>query len=487
MALSLYWGDLHRHSSEGDGRDPLVKHFATARDFLHLDFMAMTNCGILTRDPMDRSVMRPLEGKKSITDGASLQHLNNLLDLHRVRDEDWALNQRLVKEYTEPGRFVPLLAYEWSCARYGDRNIFYRHADEPMRLAPTLPDLYRALEPTTAMLIPHHPGYAVGRRGVDWSTHHPRLERLVEIVSNHGCSEEPRGGIEPLQNIGMGSNVPGSSVRDAWARDLHLGVVAGSDCHRGAHEFLLTGLYAEACTPDAIWQALWDRRTFATTRGRRLVVDFTTDGFPMGARYATDAPPQLDVTIRGAGPIARVELWKQGVLWQVEEGRARVELTLSYRDLDEPVRPDTMYWVRALQEDGTAAWSSPIWVAILPEHSATRGFLYWQPDEPARFEVDVAHRTDRQAELRLILRNEDLDGAMLTEPMLEIRERGSGRTIARERLQSLSHFRDGEMRAVVDGIDPDRGLHYLASYRDGDGTLRHVLRTLPTRQGGRRP
>jgi hypothetical protein len=143
------------------------------------------------------------------------------------------------------------------------------------------------------MLIPHHPGYAVGRRGVDWSTHHPRLERLVEIVSNHGCSEEPRGGVQPLQNIGMGSNVPGSSVRDAWARDLHLGVVAGSDCHRGAHEFLLTGLYAEACTLDAIWQALWDRRTFATTRGRRLVMDFTADGFPVGARYATDARRSL--------------------------------------------------------------------------------------------------------------------------------------------------------------------------------------------------
>ena len=167
MTLSLYWGDLHRHSSEGDGRDPLVKHFATARDLLHLDFMAMTNCGILTRDPMDRSLMRPLEGRKSITDGASMQHLHNLLDLHRVRDEDWALNQRLVKEYTEPGRFVPLLAYEWSCARYGDRNIFYRHSDEPMRLAPTLPDLYRALEQTPAMLIPHHPGYAVGHPSVE--------------------------------------------------------------------------------------------------------------------------------------------------------------------------------------------------------------------------------------------------------------------------------------------------------------------------------
>ena len=128
------------------------------------------------------------------------------------------LNQRLVKEYTEPGRFVPLLAYEWSCARYGDRNIFYRHPDEPMRLAPTLPALYRALEQTRAMLIPHHPGYAVGRRGVDWSTHHPRLERLVEIVSNHGCSEEPRGGVQPLQNIGTRKAGASSAIRRAMGR-----------------------------------------------------------------------------------------------------------------------------------------------------------------------------------------------------------------------------------------------------------------------------
>jgi hypothetical protein len=82
MALRLLWGDLHRHSSEGDGREPLTQHFAVARDFLRLDFMAMTNCGILTRDPMDRSLMGPLQGKKSITDRASMQHLGNLLDLH---------------------------------------------------------------------------------------------------------------------------------------------------------------------------------------------------------------------------------------------------------------------------------------------------------------------------------------------------------------------------------------------------------------------
>jgi hypothetical protein len=207
----------------------------------------------------------------------------------------------------------------------------------------------------------------------------------------------------------------------------------------------------------------------------------------VGVRYATDAPPQLDVTIRGTGPIARVELWRQGELWRTEDGRGRVELTVGYRDLDEPVRPDTMYWVRAFQEDGTAAWSSPIWVAVLPEHPAARGFLYWQPDEPARLEVDVVRRTGRQAELLLILRNENLDGAMLTEPTLEIREGGSGRAIARECLEPLSHFRDGALRAVVDGLDPAGSLHYLATYRDGHGTLRHVRRTFPTRQEGRRP
>ena len=492
--MQLYWGDLHRHSSEGDGREPLVKHFPAARDLLRLDFMAMTNCGILTRDPMDRSLMGSLTGEKSITDGASMQHLHDLPTLHRYAPEHWALNQRLVREYTEPGRFIPLLAYEWSCARSGDRNVYYPAADEPMRLARTLPELYRALEGTQALLIPHHPGYAVGRRGVDWSTHNARLERLVEIVSNHGCSEEPRGGIQPLRNIGMGSNVPGSSVQDAWARHLHLGVVAGSDCHRGAHEYLLTGLYAEALTTEEVWLALWDRRTYATTHGKRVVVEFCADGYPLGSRYATDAPPRLAITVRGTGPLRRLEVWRQGVVWRTEEGQGRSEIRLDLTDDEEPTRPDGMYWLRALQEDGTAAWSSPIWIALLPEHPAVRGFLYWQPDEPARFEVDILRWNGPRREILLTLRNEDLDGGVLTEGTLEVREAAAGpsrqrrdRLLARDRLRPLSFSGEGALRVEVEGVDPDRDLLYTASYRDVEGTLRHVRRVRPTRRGGRRP
>ena len=343
------------------------------------------------------------------------------------------------------------------------------------------------LVPIEAFLIPHHPGYAVGRRGVDWSTHHPRLERLVEIVSNHGCSEEPRGGILPLQNIGMGSNVPGSSVRDAWGRDLHLGVVAGSDCHRGAHEFLLTGLYAEALTLDAVWQGLWDRRTFATTNGERVVVEFTGDGYPPGSRYATDAPPRLSATVRGTSPLARLELWRQGDVWRVEEGQGRTEITLEYLDTEEPIRPDIMYWLRAMQEDGTVAFSSPIWVAVLPEHPAVRGFLYWQPDEPARFEVDVQSRNGARSECLLTLRNEDLEGAVIREWSFEVAEAGWGRVLARSGIEPLSLFREAGFRMILEGPDPDRDLVYTASYRDGEWTQRHVRRVRPTRYGGRRP
>jgi hypothetical protein len=122
-------------------------------------------------------------------------------------------------------------------------------------------------------------------------------------------------------------------------------------------------------------------------------------------------------------------------------GRGRVEFTVRHRDLDEPVRPDTMYWVRAFQEDGTAAWSSPIWVAILPEHPATRGFLYWQPDEPACLEVDVVRRTGRQAELLLSSATRIWTGRC---SRADAGDRGRfGRTIARERLESLPHSTTG--------------------------------------------
>ena len=330
--------------------------------------------------------MEPLKGPASITDARTPDELGDVVALHRIPDAAWTELQDLVRRFYAPGHFVTLLGYEWSCARYGDRSVYYLADEQPIRVPCTLPELYRMLEGVDAMLTPHHTGYARGRRGANWNVHNPILERNVEVVSLHGCSEEPRGSFFPLNNIGMGSNVPGGSVQDALARGYHLGLVGGSDGHRPRDPYVLTGAYAPALTRDAVWDALYHRRTVATTGAQRIHLAFRMDGEWQGSLLALDTLPDFTIDAEGTAPITRVELIGNGEVVQTWPGTGN-RIVVNERLSRVPERPDNYYYVRLLQADGNLAWSSPIWVSYLPELPEARGYLYWLPRVEVRFEV----------------------------------------------------------------------------------------------------
>jgi hypothetical protein len=382
----LYWGDLHRQSNVSDGEGDLAEHFRVARDEARLDFYAMTDHAVLTADPCDRAYMAPLKGPTSITDARTPDELGDVVALHRISDAAWRTLQDLVRRFYAPARFVTFLGYEWSCARFGDRSVYYLADDQPLRVPRTLPELYRRLEGVDAMLTPHHTGYARGRRGADWNVHHPILERNVEVVSLHGCSEEPRGGFFPLNNIGMGSNVPGGSVRDALARGYHLGLVGGSDGHRPRDPYVLTGAYAPELTRDALWDAVYHRRTVATTGAQRIPLAFRMDGEWQGSLLTLDTLPHFTIDAEGTAPITRADLIENGEVVRTWPGTGN-HLVVGERLSRVPERPDNYYYVRLLQSDGNLAWSSPIWVSYLPELPEARGYLYWLPQMDLRFEV----------------------------------------------------------------------------------------------------
>ena len=120
--------------------------------------------------------------------------------------------------------------------------------------------------------MPHHPK-SMG--GADWSFRNDRYQRLVEICSKWDIAEEsgPR------------------SVQTALAMGHRLGFVGGTDSHYGLanqgsyHVNDGNGLacvVAPKLTRAAIWQALYDRRCYATT-GDRILLDFTSDDKPMGS------------------------------------------------------------------------------------------------------------------------------------------------------------------------------------------------------------
>lgn len=292
----LFWGDLHTHTALSDGNGQPEDHFEIAKS--HLDFWAMAD------HAYDEEVFS-LDYRKS---GQGRQLLN----------EQWGHVQQLCRAHEDPGRFVPLLGYEWTNFRYGHHNVYYLDYDQPIRMPATLPALYAALENVDALVIPHHPGYPVGICGKDWDFHDERLSPFVEIYSLHGSSETPEG-VRPLLTPGswMGPGGAEGCVQAGLARGHKLGIIASSDSHGdhpGAYDLGLVAAYAEDLTRQRLWESFRNRRVYAVT-GDRIQLDFSINGRPMGSTVRAPDKRLLHVAAVGWDKINRVEVIKNNSLF----------------------------------------------------------------------------------------------------------------------------------------------------------------------------
>jgi hypothetical protein len=134
---------------------------------------------------------------------------------------------------------------------------------------------------------------------------------------------------------------------------------------------------ATARTREALWEAMWSRRTVATT-GPRIILDYELAGNPMGSELSVAAVPGLSrarrVAIRfhGTAPAARIDVIRNNkVVRSFPEQGLDAELTWTDENPIEEVllpparlRPDPFcfYYVRAVQTDGEVAWTSPTWI-----------------------------------------------------------------------------------------------------------------------------
>ena len=136
-------------------------------------------------------------------------------------------------------------------------------------------------------MVPHHPNCgqpieygqhrAVMGKTFYWSQYHwefpNKRARLVEIVQGRGNFEADA--LDEYWGIRMGGL--GASVQDAFARGWRLGFVAGTDNHQGHPTQNSSGYVGMTCfratelTREAVWQAMDERRTYATSgRTHRL-------------------------------------------------------------------------------------------------------------------------------------------------------------------------------------------------------------------------
>lgn len=272
-----FWGDLHGQSEPTIGTGTIPEYFEFGSSYAALDFTS---------------------------------HQGN--DFQITQDQ-WQQTQEAVRDFTEPGRFIAFLGYEWSGnpGAGGDHNVLYLSDEAPIHRSShmqvteardidtdrhPIERLYEELRGKDAIVIAH-----VGGRPADVSRHEEDVRRLVEIHSAWGTFEW--------------------LLMEALELGHHVGVVANSDdhsgrpgaSHPGAGHFGTTGgltcVRAAEVTKESIWGALRARRCYGTS-GPRILVDFTANGHTMGEECRAEGSVELTGAVSGTAPIERIDVFR---------------------------------------------------------------------------------------------------------------------------------------------------------------------------------
>ncbi|MCZ6508116.1 MAG: CehA/McbA family metallohydrolase [Acidobacteria bacterium] len=342
----ILWADLHGHSGLTDGTGSPADYFTYARDVAALDVVALTD--------HDHWGMEPL---------ALHPHL-----WQQIVDETARVHK--------PGRFVTLLGYEWTSWIHGHRHVLYFDdrgeifdSTDPEFDSPL--ELWAALEGRSALTFAHHS--AGGPIATNWEIPpDPTFEPVTEISSVHGSSEaldSPRLIYSP---------VPGNFVRDILDRGFQLGLIGSGDGHDGhpglAHLAGVNGglaaILSEELTRGGVLEAMKARRVYATN-GPRIVLRAALCGRPMGSELEVGADGrctlqpegtvnELDVLAVAPELLQSIEIIRSGQISEAipcEDSR----VCRASRSL-EALRPGEYVYLRVLQTDGGAAWSSPFFI-----------------------------------------------------------------------------------------------------------------------------
>lgn len=338
-ARRVFWGDLHTHTLQSDGRGTVEQAYDFAKRVAGLDFAAVSD------------------------------HAFEILD------EMWELNKQVTKRFNEPGRFVTMNAFEWSgtSAVGGDHNVYFLNDEPPIYRSPLMyhpknyqmehdkpkvdhvTKLFKLLrenfKPGTVFCIPHWGG----RRGnPQW--HDPQVQRLIEIFSEHRRSEDWAG---TFLTAGHRLGIMASG-------DNHSGN-PGYGCLKPSHDWdtqeigmALIAVQAEELSRASIFRALYDRRVYATS-GARILLDFCVADQAMGGEVRTHDAPKITVDVAGTATIERIEIKRDCRTVHVHEPDGELA-RLTWYDPDFDAGKPCLYYVRIIQTDGEEAISSPVWV-----------------------------------------------------------------------------------------------------------------------------
>lgn len=374
----IVWGDMHSHSIISYDADSTPDYvFQFHRDINYLDFACLSDHDLIGITPFVER--RGFLGRTQ---------------------EEWDYMQQISDKYNDPGRFVAIKGFEWTHYSLGHRNVYYPPWEINLPLyCHSNPDfdnpdkLAAALKNVDCLIIPHSPAWATQAHlemtnQFDWGTQPIPQQRVVEIYSCHGASEyydNPYAVDKGLQEAPTDSELilglmnyiiaqappdSGNFVQDALANGWRLGFIGCSDMHylaytRQAYKQGITGAFVNELSRAGVYEALYNRESYATTNCRMIIYFYANDIHPMGSEItlSSNQSPIFKMEVIGTDTLSKVELIKYdgdkySTLFSAEPNSDYFSQTVSDVEFSSP----SFYYLRVTQKDGNMGWASPIWI-----------------------------------------------------------------------------------------------------------------------------
>lgn len=400
----LFWGLLHGESERIDSTENIESCLRYMRDDKSMNFFACS----------------PFE---------SVEETSN---------ETWKTITQTMAEFDEPDRFTSFVGFQWAGihGKEGVRQIIYsKDGKQILRKKDpkytTLQKLYQTMSPKEIISIPCFTmakGYEYNFDQFD-----PNFERVVEIYNAWGSSEctVKEGNPVPIvcksKNKGGTTETGEGSIVKALLQNCRFGFVAGGLDDRGIYSGFyegdqeqyspgITAIIAAEHSKSALAEALYNRSCYATT-GERIILGLYLAGQPMGKELSTAEKPGLMVNrhlsgyVAGTTTLKCVEILRNGEVIKSFEC-SNYSLDFTYDDMTPmannaiPAKdgkpPFLFYYLRVTQQDGHTAWSSPIWVDLLPPLPVVR-----QPKQSQKLSPEILFDEDEEDEDAL--EEEELD------------------------------------------------------------------------------
>ncbi len=278
QGLRVFVGDLHAHTGVGYGYGAPEQAFENAR--AQLDFCSLTAHSSWPDMPQGEARLAALVDYHQRGFDRAARGWENLLELGEM--------------YHQPGVFVTFPGFEWHSMQSGDHNVYYRQPPGEILYAASLENLRDQLRRLRAagvetILVPHHIGYRLGYRGLDWSQFMEEFSPVVEILSMHGLAESDQAPYPYLHT--MGPRHGDATMHAGLWQGKVFGVIGSTDHHSacpGSYGHGRVAVWAQELTRQGIWDAIRQRRCYAIS-GERIRLAFSVDNHPLGWRGASRA------------------------------------------------------------------------------------------------------------------------------------------------------------------------------------------------------